>query len=208
VSVLVEVNTSLVNVINSLVAAGQFMFSTSNYKSWNSVGVKTTDDTIKTLAQLYQRNLQAASLPLNLALPDSKLQRVNVGEWKYPGGARYKGEVVNGKRHGYGTEHSANGEHYEGNWVSNKREGYGKTVYTDGSSYTGERKADQFHGHGYMIWACGASYNGEWWFGQRHGQGVHTYSNGSECRGTWRNGKEWNVVQTPVQCPCRIIYCC
>src|SRR5277367_3388527 len=124
VSILMNVTGSLVNVVNSFIAAGQFTFSASNYQNWNSVGSKATDDTIRSLAQLYQRKLQAAPLPLNLL--DSKFEDVEDVHWTYPGGEYYKGEAVNNKRHGYGKQHWADGRHYEGNWARNKQEGYGK----------------------------------------------------------------------------------
>jgi hypothetical protein len=190
VSILMNVTGSLVNVVNSFIAAGQFTFSASNYQNWNSVGSKATDDTIRSLAQLYQRKLQAAPLPLNLL--DSKFEDVEDVHWTYPGGEYYKGEAVNNKRHGYGKQHWADGRHYEGNWARNKQEGYGKMVWTDGANYTGEFKADQIHGHGLYIWADGANYNGEWSNGVKHGEGIYIYSNGRTRKGMWKNGKEWN----------------
>ena len=65
-SILVDINSSLVNVINSFIATGQFTFTASNYETWNRAGSKTTEDTVTALAQLYQRQLEAAPLRLNL----------------------------------------------------------------------------------------------------------------------------------------------
>src|SRR5271170_6570755 len=192
VSILMNVTGSLVNVVNSFVAAGQFTFSASNYQSWNSVGSNATDNTITTLAQLYQRKLQAAPLPSNLALPDSKFQEVVDVHWKYPAGGYYKGEALNVKRHGYGINHNSNGDHYEGYWVRNRKEGYGKYVWASRASYTGEWKADHPHGHGLYIWADGSNYNGEWSNGVKHGEGKYIWADGTTHKGTWKNGEQWD----------------
>jgi len=88
---------------------------------------KLQDDIIKNLTQLYQRKLQAAHLSLNLALPDSKFQEAKDVHWTFPGGAYYKDEIANGKRHGYGIGHFPNGDHFEGNFVG-KLKGYDKYV--------------------------------------------------------------------------------
>jgi len=67
ISILVEMNSSLVNVITGFVAAGKVMFDPSDYNNWNSIGRKATNDTVSTLSQLYQRKLQAA--PIRPAIP-------------------------------------------------------------------------------------------------------------------------------------------
>lgn len=192
-SIMVEVNASLVNVINSFVAAGQFTFTPSNYQTWNRAGSKTTEDTVTALAQLYQRQLQAAPFPLNLLSPAvSKVEEVKDVHWPYAGGGYYKGEVVDGKRHGYGMEHWPDGDTYEGNFIKNKREGYGKYTYSDGGCYTGEWKANNKHGHGLQVWKSRDSYNGEWLNNVKHGEGVYKYADGRIRKGIWKNGVEWD----------------
>jgi len=62
ISILVEMNSSLVNVITGFMAAGKVMFDPSDYNNWNSIGRKATNDTVSTLSQLYQRKLQAAPI--------------------------------------------------------------------------------------------------------------------------------------------------
>jgi hypothetical protein len=192
VSILMNVTGSLVNVVNSFVAAGQFTFSTSNYQNWNSVGSNATENTITTLAQLYQRKLQAAPLPSNLALPDSRFQEVEDVHWNLSGGGYYKGEALNGKRHGYGENHCNNGDHYKGYFVRDKKEGYGKYVWASGASYTGEWKAGDMHGHGLYIWADGSNYNGEWSNGVKHGEGKYIWADGTTHKGTWKNDQRWD----------------
>jgi hypothetical protein len=58
---------SVVNMLQSLVTAGQVILPASDYNRWNQVGSHTTRDTVETLSQLYQRQLQAA--PLRNVLP-------------------------------------------------------------------------------------------------------------------------------------------
>lgn len=181
------------NVINSFIAAGQFMFTASNYETWNRAGTKTTDDTVRALAQLYQRQLQAAPVPLNLLSPGvSKIEEVKDVHWPYAGGGYYQGEAVDGKKHGYGIEHWPDGTQYEGNFIRHKREGYGKYTYHNGDCYTGEFKADNQHGHGLHVWKNGDSYNGEWLNNVKHGEGVAKYADGRIRKGIWKNGVEWD----------------
>lgn len=191
-AILLDVNTSLVMVIKRLIAAGQFNFSTSDYQTWNSAGARTTDETVRSLAQLYQRKLQAAPLPSNFILSDSRFQEVEEVYWTYDSGDYYHGEAVNGKRHGHGIYIHSSGGHYEGNWVRGEREGYGRQVWADGASYTGEWKDGAHHGHGLYIWPSGESYNGDWVNHVKHGQGIVTRADGTTHMVIWKNGKQWN----------------
>ena len=40
---------------------------------------------------------------------------------RYPNGNIYEGDVLDGKKHGYGVFVFSNGQRYEGYWVNNKR---------------------------------------------------------------------------------------
>lgn len=62
-TILIEMNSSLVNVIQSFIATDQVLFSVSEYDTWNTVGARMTDSTVSTLAQLYQRKHQSAPIP-------------------------------------------------------------------------------------------------------------------------------------------------
>ena len=54
--------------------------------------------------------------------------QLQVYEW--PSGAKYVGDVLNGKRHGFGTMRFAGSDVvYTGQWQDSKRHGQGKMVY-------------------------------------------------------------------------------
>ncbi|XP_008300148.1 radial spoke head 10 homolog B, partial [Stegastes partitus] len=55
----------------------------------------------------------------------------------------YKGDFVQGQRHGQGTFHYASGAVYEGEWRNNKKHGQGKFTFTDGRVFEGEFVDDQ-----------------------------------------------------------------
>ena len=93
----------------------------------------------------------------NTSQPDLK-------EIQYSDGI-YKGEIVNGKRHGYGIYTWNNGDIYEGDWVDDKRHGHGKQSYHNGRTYTGEWQDDKYSGFGFWCWCMDskkATYVGEW----------------------------------------------
>ena len=54
------------------------------------------------------------------------------GSYKWPSGARYTGQLRNGKSEGYGIMEYADGDRYEGEWRDEKKHGYGKYTYADG----------------------------------------------------------------------------
>ena len=51
----------------------------------------------------------------------------------YQNGDRYVGEIVNGKRDGYGIYYYAEGNYYYGQYKDNRRRGYGALFRTDNS---------------------------------------------------------------------------
>ncbi|XP_054439430.1 radial spoke head 10 homolog B-like [Pteronotus mesoamericanus] len=56
---------------------------------------------------------------------------------QYPLRNEYRGNFVNGYRHGYGTFYYASGAVYEGEWVFNKKHGMGRLTLKNGRVYTG-----------------------------------------------------------------------
>ncbi|KAM6320492.1 radial spoke head 10 homolog B [Podargus strigoides] len=58
--------------------------------------------------------------------------------FQYPLRNVYRGDFVNGERHGHGRFISASGTVYDGDWVHNKRHGKGKFVFNNGRIYEGE----------------------------------------------------------------------
>ena len=51
------------------------------------------------------------------------------GVYRYPSGARYEGDWVDGEQHGYGVLIYPNGDRYEGNWVDGEPPDDGKFVH-------------------------------------------------------------------------------
>jgi hypothetical protein len=85
------------------------------------------------------------------------------GTIKFPDGARYKGQLHNGARHGYGVYHFNDGSVYEGESVMNVFEGKGKMTWNDGGWYEGEWHQGEIHGKGREIRPDGSlRHDGEW----------------------------------------------
>src|SRR5947207_8247627 len=123
--ILVEMNTSLVDVIKGLLTSGQVLFSSSDYDAWNRVGVRTTNATVNTLAQLYQRKLQSDSVPRVMTV-----------------------ETLDDEESDYKP---SNDDSSDDEPLSNEEsddEGFRKIneKFSDGSSYIGQVKDDLYHG--------------------------------------------------------------
>eukprot|EP00957_Ditylum_brightwellii_P040389 3056680-Ditylum_brightwellii.AAC.1 len=83
-------------------------------------------------------------------------------------GDSYDGEIVNGKKDGFGTLHSS-------------------------IKYTGEFKKDLFHGFGVLTWEDGVHnsihrFEGNFRNGKKEGSGVYINAKGDEYKGDWKDG--------------------
>jgi hypothetical protein len=107
----------------------------------------------------------------------------------------YRGQVVEGKRHGYGTyrrrdKYAVCGASYEGEWENDEMHGLGvryyKNVFYKGTWFEGERR-----GHGQLT--CSYTHNtlyvGEWANDKYHGHGKYTPTQGEAKSGIWDQGK-------------------
>jgi len=100
----------------------------------------------------------------------------------------YSGEWKNGARHGHGTVTDGNGHIIEGIWregklVSGRRNEGGRT-------YSGEFDDSlRAAGHGTMETADGAYYNGNWKADMRNGFGMGTDTAGNLKAGEWKNNR-------------------
>ncbi|MDR1138636.1 MAG: hypothetical protein LBK70_02040 [Clostridiales bacterium] len=107
----------------------------------------------------------------------------------YDSTARFSGEVVNGKRHGYGVLQYANGNRYEGNFAFGEFFGRGVFTYSNGDRYEGEFAYSKHHGKGLLFFANGDKYEGDFAFGKIHGVGIFHYANGDRYEGDFAHGK-------------------
>ncbi|KAF0684293.1 Aste57867_23757 [Aphanomyces stellatus] len=104
---------------------------------------------------------------------------------------RYKGDVVNGLFHGFGTyfmqRNHTSGE-YVGEWSHGVREGYGVEIFESGERYEGDWSEGVYHGHGLLIYDDTSRYEGEFRHGKWHGQGVRTNEEGDRIIGIFAHG--------------------
>lgn len=110
--------------------------------------------------------------------------------------AGYKGNYVDGKRHGQGVITLPSKESYEGNWKNGKPHGQGVITSADGRSYEGNWKNGKAHGQGVWTWADGSIYEGNFENGAMYGQGILTSPEGDTMSGYFINGKCPNCSTT------------
>ncbi|XP_036913730.1 radial spoke head 10 homolog B2-like isoform X2 [Sturnira hondurensis] len=131
-----------------------------------------------------------------------KSTSVNLSMHTWPDGSTYKGEVVNGKRNGFGVfqcvtqpvsyvgqwcQGKRHGmgciyydregtSSYEGTWDHNVRKGWGIRRYKSGNVYEGQWDDNMRHGEGRMRWlTTNEEYSGQWDRGVQNGLGTHTW---------------------------------
>jgi hypothetical protein len=68
------------------------------------------------------------------------------GTFKYPSGAVYQGEFVDGEIHGIGKLTYSDKREYIGEWINRYQEGRGKMTMTDGRVFKGYWKRGEFYG--------------------------------------------------------------
>ncbi len=93
----------------------------------------------------------------------------------------YEGEMLNGKRHGYGVAKYENGTVYEGYWEDNKPHGQGKYTYGESSkseSFEGNFVKGVIQGHGIFKLRSGTVYEGNFTDGKTTGDFTVKYDNG------------------------------
>ena len=155
-----------------------------------------------------QSNKLPSLVPIdNSGLKRSKISNRDLQEKLLQDGSVYRGELVEGKPHGFGTvqyadqdakqrvkfagefEHGIrkgsgcltwkDGAQYAGDWYGDKPCGFGVENYPDGSSYVGQYEEDMRHGFGTYTFPSGAKYEGCWLGGKRHGKGVENSKKGT-----------------------------
>jgi hypothetical protein len=131
---------------------------------------------------------------------------------EYDNGTVYKGEFVEGKRHGYGVEDYPNGDNYDGYWKEDVRHGYGTfskadgsklegnwvdgeltcshgtLTYSNGDVFQGDVVKGMAHGSGILRTKVGGIYDGEFKDNYIEGYGIFIFSDGSSFNGDWKHG--------------------
>lgn len=124
------------------------------------------------------------------------IQDASEGEETYEDGSSYKGQLLDGRRHGYGVWTSPT-ERFSGQWKNDHRDGQGRQMWQDERAqrmYEGQFKAGNFDGHGRMEWHTTNGlmiYEGQYLNDLKHGMGRYTWPDGRVYDGQWREGKRW-----------------
>ena len=127
----------------------------------------------------------------------------------YKGEYCYRGEILNGKKNGYGVLSIKDSVVYSGMWKNDKRNGYGTTTDTLGRQITALWQNDTivsgtktdstgiYHGelndkmiaegHGTWTGNDGSFYTGQWKADKRNGFGCGVTTKGKVKAGDWRN---------------------
>jgi hypothetical protein len=107
----------------------------------------------------------------------------------WPDGKQYRGEMLDGRRHGKGSITYPDGASYDGDWHNDWRHGHGEYKYTDGTWYKGAWEMGNRQGDGLCTYADGNMYQGNWVSNLPHGKGQCRFAEGSLYRGEFVMGK-------------------
>ena len=99
----------------------------------------------------------------------------------------YKGDFVNGLRHGFGKDYR-NNVRYEGEFLNDKKSGKGQIMFISGDEYKGEFYDNKFNGYGRYKWKNGEEYIGHYLNGKFHGEGLHKWGINEYYKGQFVNG--------------------
>jgi len=109
----------------------------------------------------------------------------SLGTVKYDNGAKYQGQLRNGKPHGYGTHSWPNGDRYIGDWIDDQRNGHGTYSWPNGDRYAGAWTDSKKTGHGTYTWRDGRKYVGQWQGDKKHGIGNLIWTPDHQYVGEW-----------------------
>lgn len=109
---------------------------------------------------------------------------------RFDNGDIYKGEILNGKRSGFGICLFSNKDKYEGLWKNDLMHCVGKYIFSDGSIYTGDFKDGLIEGLGMHRYVNKDIYKGYYKNNKREGKGVLYYKDGSKYTGSWNEDKQ------------------
>lgn len=134
-----------------------------------------------------------SNLPACQGSDDSKWSNC-AGESTLKEENNYKGEYLNGKKHGFGVMNVLHpdfkGDKYVGEFKEGMMYGQGTYTYVNGNKYVGEFKDGKRNGQGTFTSANGNKYMGEFKDGKQNGQGIRYSAKGSiEESGIYKDGK-------------------
>ena len=109
--------------------------------------------------------LASKKFPLDLS-NDQRAIRFNdqagKGPYSFADGSYYKGNVLNGKRHGVGTEILSDGSFYNGLWDNDRYNAIGQKIWPNGYCYHGEWSSDVKSGRGKLYSPAKLVCQGNW----------------------------------------------
>lgn len=113
-------------------------------------------------------------------------RRHGFGVQNWPDGAAFKGQWENDCATGKGQFQHSNGDVYIGQWKNNVAHGDGTYRHQgERTTYEGQFRDDLQDGHGVETWAEGARFEGQFSRGKKHGHGVYLWPDGSLYAGRW-----------------------
>mmetsp|Transcript_9619 Transcript_9619/g.27648 ORF Transcript_9619/g.27648 Transcript_9619/m.27648 type:complete len:401 (-) Transcript_9619:723-1925(-) len=169
------------NVISSIPARGLSPKSSNKLPSLVSVDSAGLKRSKTSSRELQEKLLQDGSIYRG-ELSDGKphgFGTVQYSENDAKQRVRFAGEFEHGIRKGSGCLTWKDGAQYAGDWYGDKPCGFGVENYPDGSSYVGQYEDDMRHGFGTYTFPSGAKYEGCWLSGKRHGKGVENSKKGT-----------------------------
>jgi hypothetical protein len=111
------------------------------------------------------------------------------GTLTYGDGRKYVGEFKDDRRQGQGIWTFGGGCTYEGGWLDDRYDGQGTETNSKRWTYVGEFRDSQRSGQGTMTFSDGRKYEGEWSRSLFHGRGTLTAPDGKQQSGGWEFGK-------------------
>eukprot|EP00347_Sterkiella_histriomuscorum_P002629 403367406 len=104
-------------------------------------------------------------------------------------GERYRGYLLDMRKHGPGVSIKPNSGEYWGEKKYGMANGQGKKLfYNDGGWYEGQWFNGWRHGFGILTSEDKTTYTGEWFEDEKHGKGTETFVEGDECTAEYVNG--------------------
>ena len=136
-------------------------------------------------------HLERPSEEIDSSLVKDDLVKIIFAEGDLKGS--YHGGFKDGKPHGHGTIHYADGTCYDGDFENNQKSGCGTYWWPNSCVYSGEWKHDKANGYGSFTYANGDTYNGQTINYKRSGHGTYRWPNGEKYVGEWLSSRKHGI---------------